>query len=77
MFDAGNKGFITEDELADILGQAFGMDEVDIHELFERVDTDKDGKISYGKPCHLLGIISKLNDAKKDEIISSGGGGWH
>ena len=35
-------------------------------------------KCELGHLIVTLGIISKLNDAKKDEIISSGGGGgWH
>ncbi len=47
-FDHGGKGYITEAELTDILQNAFGMNHVDVHNLFIQVDQDKDGKIKYG-----------------------------
>ena len=48
-FDRGGKGYISEEELVDILHRAFGMSDVDVHHLFVQVDSDADGKIIYGK----------------------------
>ena len=48
-FDHGGKGYISETELADILHRAFGMSDVDVHNLFVQVDADQDGRIIYGK----------------------------
>ena len=49
LFDKGNKGYIEEGELRDILHQAFGMTDVDVAKLFAQVDKDHDGKITFGK----------------------------
>ena len=48
VFDGGDKGYITQKELHDILNRTFAMTEVDVHTLFSKVDQDKDGKITYG-----------------------------
>ena len=53
LFDNGKKGFITEEELTEILHNAFNMSEVDAKELFHDVDTNKNGKISFGK-CRMI-----------------------
>jgi len=48
LFDHESKGYITEPELAKILHNAFGMSHLDTRQLFARVDSSGDGKISYG-----------------------------
>ncbi|XP_033753917.1 lysophosphatidylcholine acyltransferase 2-like isoform X1 [Pecten maximus] len=45
LFDQENKGYISREDLTGILQNAFGMEDVD--ELFERVDTKNDEKITY------------------------------
>ncbi|KAK3086372.1 hypothetical protein FSP39_017489 [Pinctada imbricata] len=47
LFDNGNKGHITQEELCEILYNAFNMDGLDAENLFKEVDTDQDGKISF------------------------------
>lgn len=49
LFDSDGKGYITEEELSQILLNAFGMNDIDTHELFKEVDVDEDGKITYGE----------------------------
>lgn len=57
LFDVGNKGHITQEELADMLQKAFGMHDVDCQGLFSKVDTDNDGHISYGGCSVMIGIM--------------------
>ncbi|CAH1778543.1 unnamed protein product [Owenia fusiformis] len=52
LFDSNNKGYITEEELNDILYNAFEMDNIDSANLFTQVDSDKDGKITYDEFYH-------------------------
>ncbi|XP_064610351.1 lysophosphatidylcholine acyltransferase 1-like [Liolophura sinensis] len=47
LFDSDGKGYISEEELSQILLNAFGMNDIDTHELFKEVDADEDGKITY------------------------------
>ncbi|KAL5020848.1 hypothetical protein ScPMuIL_000003 [Solemya velum] len=47
LFDTDNKGHITVEELTQILHNAFGMCDVDVVELFKKIDQDKDDKIVY------------------------------
>lgn len=47
IFDPENQGHITRESLNVILHNAFGMEEVDVEELFRQVDTDQDGIISF------------------------------
>nr|XP_006825078.1 PREDICTED: lysophosphatidylcholine acyltransferase 2-like [Saccoglossus kowalevskii] len=47
MFDDGEKGYITQDELSQILHNAFGMTETDVAKLFQQVDSDGCGRITY------------------------------
>ena len=53
IFDPENEGHITRESLAVILHNAFGMEEVDVEELFKQVDADHDGIISFGM-CHCV-----------------------
>lgn len=55
LFDEGNKGYITKEELGIILHKAFNMDGLDADALFEEVDLNQDGRICFGKLlCCLL-----------------------
>ncbi|KAL3859040.1 hypothetical protein ACJMK2_009278 [Sinanodonta woodiana] len=47
LFDSEDKGYITQPDLTKILNKAFGMEELDIQDLFNKVDAGQDGKISY------------------------------
>lgn len=47
LFDRGGKGFITEEELTEILHEAFNMSHVDVEYLFAQVDIHCDGKIHF------------------------------
>jgi Ca2+-binding EF-hand superfamily protein len=49
LFDDGDKGYITLEELSEILLKAFGMDDIDVEKLFHEVDTNEDDKITFGK----------------------------
>ena len=48
MFDKNNSGYISQDDLSDMLYTAFNVDDEDAERLFQQVDADCDGKISYG-----------------------------
>ena len=48
-FDRGGKGYITEEELADILQRALGMPQLDVHRLFLQIDSNRDGNINFGE----------------------------
>ena len=48
LFDKGHKGYITHDELQSILRNAFAISKEDVTRLFCEVDTNHDGKITYG-----------------------------
>lgn len=48
LFDEGNKGYITKEELSTILHGAFNMDGLDAEVLFDEVDVNEDGKICFG-----------------------------
>ncbi|KAK2164584.1 hypothetical protein LSH36_61g01016 [Paralvinella palmiformis] len=47
VFDGGNKGYITECELTEILHNAFGMETDSAKSIFSQVDTNSDGRITY------------------------------
>lgn len=47
LFDEGNKGYITKEELGTILHKAFNMDGLDADALFEEVDLNQDGRICF------------------------------
>ncbi|XP_078338685.1 lysophosphatidylcholine acyltransferase 2-like isoform X1 [Crassostrea virginica] len=47
LFDEGNKGYITKEELSTILHGAFNMDGLDAEVLFDEVDVNEDGKICF------------------------------
>lgn len=47
LFDEGNKGYITKEELGTILYKAFNMDGLDADALFEEVDLNQDGRICF------------------------------
>nr|XP_022344070.1 lysophosphatidylcholine acyltransferase 2-like isoform X3 [Crassostrea virginica]XP_022344071.1 lysophosphatidylcholine acyltransferase 2-like isoform X3 [Crassostrea virginica]XP_022344072.1 lysophosphatidylcholine acyltransferase 2-like isoform X3 [Crassostrea virginica]XP_022344073.1 lysophosphatidylcholine acyltransferase 2-like isoform X3 [Crassostrea virginica]XP_022344075.1 lysophosphatidylcholine acyltransferase 2-like isoform X3 [Crassostrea virginica] len=47
LFDEGNKGYITKEELSTILHGAFNMDGLDAKVLFDEVDVNEDGKICF------------------------------
>ena len=47
LFDDGDKGYITLEELSEILLKAFGMDDIDVEKLFHEVDTNEDDKITF------------------------------
>lgn len=49
LFDSSQQGYISEDDLSHILYNAFGMVDIDVVELFEQIDADKDGQITYGE----------------------------
>ena len=48
LFDQDNKGYITKEELQIILCNAFAMEEDKAALLFDCVDVDKDGRITFG-----------------------------
>ena len=52
IFDPENQGHITLESLLLILHNAFSMTEVDVEELFNQVDADQDGIISFGRLKH-------------------------
>jgi Ca2+-binding EF-hand superfamily protein len=61
VFDSGNKGFITEDELCEILHNAFGMEIDAAKNLFSQVDTDSNEKITFGeKQIRTCSIIIRI-----------------
>ncbi|VDI79067.1 lysophosphatidylcholine acyltransferase / lyso-PAF acetyltransferase [Mytilus galloprovincialis] len=47
LFDNGDKGYITQAELTEILSNAFGMDDLDVEKLFQEVNINKDDKITF------------------------------
>ncbi|CAC5357379.1 LPCAT1_2 [Mytilus coruscus] len=47
LFDNGDKGYITQEELTGILTNAFGIDDLDVEKLFQEVDINKDDKITF------------------------------
>ena len=58
LFDNGDKGYITQAELTEILSNAFGMDDLDVEKLFQEVNINKDDKITFGKSFEYLKIQS-------------------
>ena len=48
LFDKGDKGFITEDELCDVLYQAFGMGKPESRKIFAHIDRRDSHHITYG-----------------------------
>ena len=49
LFDKEGKGYISREELQIILRNAFTMNGDESSQLFDQVDVDRDGKISFGK----------------------------
>ncbi|XP_071176040.1 lysophosphatidylcholine acyltransferase 2-like isoform X2 [Mytilus edulis] len=47
LFDNGDKGYITQAELTEILSNAFGMDDLDVEKLFQEININKDDKITF------------------------------
>ncbi|KAH3778267.1 lysophosphatidylcholine acyltransferase 2-like isoform X2 [Dreissena polymorpha] len=47
LFDSSHRGYISRDDLCLILHNAFNMTQVDVDNLFEEIDADKDGKITF------------------------------
>ncbi|XP_070574724.1 lysophosphatidylcholine acyltransferase 2-like isoform X1 [Ptychodera flava] len=47
MFDEGDKGYISQQELTQILHNAFGMTDTDVAKLFHNIDQEDSGKITY------------------------------
>ncbi|XP_052816886.1 lysophosphatidylcholine acyltransferase 2-like isoform X1 [Mya arenaria] len=47
LFDSSQQGFISHEDLHDILHNAFNMTDVDVEELFRHIDADCDGKITF------------------------------
>ncbi|XP_063439317.1 lysophosphatidylcholine acyltransferase 2-like isoform X3 [Mytilus trossulus] len=47
LFDNGDKGYITQAELTEILSNAFGMDDLDVEKLFQDININKDDKITF------------------------------
>jgi len=49
LFDKENKGYISKEDLTTMLYNAFSMEDVDVEELFLKVDSQGDNKITFGK----------------------------
>ncbi|XP_013381447.1 lysophosphatidylcholine acyltransferase 2-like isoform X1 [Lingula anatina] len=47
LFDSEGKGYLSESDLAQMLHNAFGMNEEGVRKLFQQVDKDQDSKISF------------------------------
>ncbi|KAK7115276.1 hypothetical protein V1264_001176 [Littorina saxatilis] len=47
LFDSDNKGYLTPEELQKILRNAFSMEDEQAAGLFQDIDTDKDGRVTY------------------------------
>lgn len=62
IFDSSKQGFISKDDLRNILVKAFNMTDVDIDELFKEVDGDKDGRITLG--LYIKGLNSSNTNCK-------------
>lgn len=69
LFDQDQKGYITKQELQSILCKAFAMEEDKAALLFDCVDVDKDGRITFGIGVSLL--YSSNNTHKYSDIL-----GW-
>ena len=74
MFDGGNKGYITESELTEILHNAFGMETESAKKIFSQVDTNSDGRIVYGKSGSTLyvDIVAEVAQAVDSRLLGSG-----
>ena len=48
LFDNGAKGYISEQELCDILDRAFGMDQSSVGKIFAQIEKKNEDHITFG-----------------------------
>merc|ERR1719221_1158582 len=65
-FDADNSGYITLENLHEVLGESF--EDIEVHKLIEEADVHKDGKISYHA------FLKYLHDHNTNEDHATAGG---
>ena len=70
----GEKGYITSDDLESILSSAFDMEEMESQALFKQVDTEGEGRITFGKFSYILNSTGPHNRVSQPEgCIKKGG----
>ncbi|KAL2895315.1 Calcium-dependent protein kinase 29 [Bienertia sinuspersici] len=68
-FDKDNSGYITRDELKQVMTE-FGMgDDATIDEILNDVDTNKDGRINYEEFVAMMKRGTVDSDGKQDELF--------